>query len=152
MADQTPGERFRLAHRLLGSSVERVACSIYDLTPERVGGPVGFALVGDLLLHLRDPVAGLEAVNGVLEPGGRLLLVEPIDVRLTLLHPRSAAARLRTRWTEFDWWVGNVSCLREFLRLAGFEDAVRRSVFRARGVPAMRQWHVAIEARRPVPG
>jgi SAM-dependent methyltransferase len=150
MADRRPGERFGLAHQLLGSGVERVGCSIYDLTPERVGGMFGFAVVGALLLHVRDPVGGLEAVHSVLEPGSRLLVVEPIDLRLTLLHPRSAAARLRTRWTDFDWWVGNVSCLKEFLRLAGFEEIVRRRLFRVDGVPAMRQWHVALEARRPL--
>jgi SAM-dependent methyltransferase len=66
MAGRTPGERFALAHELLGSRVRRIGCSIYDLTPERMGGRFDFVVVGALLLHLRDPVAGLEAVHSVL--------------------------------------------------------------------------------------
>lgn len=64
-----PGMRFGLAHEELGSRVERIGCSVYELTAERIGGPVDFVVVGDLLLHLRDPVGGLEAVRALMRPG-----------------------------------------------------------------------------------
>jgi SAM-dependent methyltransferase len=148
-AGRDPGERFRLAHDLLGSRVRRVECSIYELDADRIGGTVDLAVVGALLLHLRDPVRGLERVAAALRPGGQVLLVEPFDVALSLLHPRRATARMRAGETPFNWWEGNLACLRSFLALAGFSEIARRRLFR---VPAaasdMRQWHVALQATR----
>ncbi|TML30698.1 MAG: hypothetical protein E6G30_02725 [Actinobacteria bacterium] len=144
-----PGERFKLAHELLGSRVRRVGSAIYDLDVERLGGPVGYAVVGALLLHLRDPVRGLERVREVLEPGGRLLVVEPFDLWLTALRPRRPAAVLRARHTDFDWWVGNFACLNAWLHLAGFVEPRRRAIFRLPAGRPIRQWFVAYEARAP---
>ena len=53
------GRGFRLASEALGSSVERVACDVYDLEPALIGGQVDVAFVGALLEHLRDPVRAL---------------------------------------------------------------------------------------------
>lgn len=144
--DRGPGERFHLAASLLGSEVQRVGCSIYDLAPELVGGRVDVALVGDLLLHLRDPVRGLESVRSMLAPGGRLFLVEQISPALTLLRPRSASASLQALSTTFNWWVANARCLRDWLTLAGFARIERRSVFRLKADGPQRRWHVALEA------
>lgn len=147
-ADDGPGERFALAHELLGSTVRRVESSIYDLDAERLGGQVDYVVVGALLLHLRDPVRGLERVAEVLRPGGRLLLVEPIRLGLSVLRRRTPAAQLEATWTDFNWWVPNIACLRAYLTLAGFERIERRSVFRLQGVKPVRQWCAALEARR----
>jgi SAM-dependent methyltransferase len=143
---RTPGERFGLARELLDSKVQRVASSIYDLDTVRLGGQVDFALIGALLLHLRDPVGGLERVRGVLGTGGRLLLVEPFSVPLTLLRPRRAAGSFQAAATDFNWWLPNLSCLRDWLRLAGFGAPRRRAFFRLQAVRPMRQWYVALEA------
>jgi len=151
--DRTPGERFRIAHAALGSGVKRIGSSIYDLEPDRVGDPVDLAFVGALLLHLRDPVRGLEAVRSVLAPGGRVLLAEPIDPLLSILRRRRPSADFRAGRTAFDWWVANVACLREWLRLAGFGEARRVATFRVRGTERVGQWQVALEApARPRPG
>jgi tRNA (mo5U34)-methyltransferase len=146
---RTPGERFWMARELLRSEVRRIGSSIYDLDSARLGGEVDYAVVGDLLLHLRDPVRGLEAVHSVLRPEGRLLVVEPIDLWLTILRRRTPTATMRAGRTEFDWWVGNVGCLRDWLRIAGFADVRRVALFRIKAVKPMRQWHVALECTRP---
>lgn len=144
---RSPGERFELARSLLESTVRRVGVGIQGLDEERIGGRVDFAVIGALLLHLRDPVGGLERVHSVVRPGGRLLLVEPVELGLSLLRPRRAAASMRAARTDFDWWVGNLACLRDWLALAGFRDVRRRRLFRIRARRPMRQWHVALEAR-----
>jgi SAM-dependent methyltransferase len=145
-----PGERFYVAHALLGSRVRRVECSIYELDADRIGGPADLALIGALLLHLRDPVRGLEGVREALRPGGRLLVVEPVDAWLSLLRPRRPVARMRALDTPFNWWEGNLACVRGFLRLAGFTGVTLRRLFRLRtAVPPMRHWYVALEATRP---
>src|SRR3954453_9727799 len=48
--DETKAERFALAKRALGSNVERVLLSAYDLSPEL--GMFDFVHCGDLLVHL----------------------------------------------------------------------------------------------------
>lgn len=146
-ANAVPGERFHLAHRILGSRVERIACSIYDLEPGRVGGGVDYVVIGALLLHLRDPVKGLERVNSVLADGGRLLIVEPFSPFLSLIPRRVALARLRALETNYTWWLPNIVGLGHLLRLAGFGELQRRAIFRPRTRDGRGPWHVAIEAR-----
>jgi tRNA (mo5U34)-methyltransferase len=144
-----PSDRFHIAHRERGSSVRHVGCSIYDLDTDRLGGPVDFAVIGALLLHLLKPVEGLEAARRVMNPGARLLLVEPFDVAGTLLRPLTPTAQLRAHRTPYDWWLGNLAYLRRVLLLAGFRSVRPRRLFRLDGVPQMRVPFVALEARVP---
>ncbi len=53
------GKGFAIAKEQLGSSVQRVICNVYDLTPDKFGM---FDVVhsGDLLLHLNSPVKALQ--------------------------------------------------------------------------------------------
>src|SRR4051794_40966749 len=93
------GRGFELAHRALGSSVRFEERSVYDLDPAAVG-QFDFVYVGSLLLHLRDPVRAMKRVRSVC--AGQLLLVDNIDLALSVLHPRRAVA-------HFDglgrpWW------------------------------------------------
>jgi tRNA (mo5U34)-methyltransferase len=146
--DSGPGERFALAHQLLGSKVRKIVTDIYGLSTELLGGHVEYAVVGDLLIHLRDPVRGLEAVRSVLVPAtGRLLLLEEVSVPLTLLRPTAAWASFQARGSRYNWWQANYRCLRDWLALAGFREPERRVIYKldARGRQA--RWHVAFEAR-----
>src|SRR4051794_22220923 len=61
--DETKAERFGLAKRLLGSSVDRVTMSVYDLGPEL--GTFDFVFCGDLFLHLKDPITAAERLYSV---------------------------------------------------------------------------------------
>ncbi len=142
-----PGRRFGMAKQILGSNVQRIASNIYDVTADKIGGPVDYALIGALLLHLRDPVRGLEAVRSAIKPDGRLLVVEPIVMSLSILQRRRAVASLRAARTDYDWWVPNLRCLRDWLRLGGFTDLRTVKFFRIATVGDMRQWHAAIECR-----
>jgi SAM-dependent methyltransferase len=145
--DSVPGERFPLAKQLLGSAVRRVPCSVYQLTAERIGGPVDYAVVSDLLLHLANPVAALVAVRKAMAPGGRLLLSEEVNVGLTLLRPRSPVTQYQSNVTDFNWWQGNAACLRAWLEQAGFADVRRLRFFRIPAGGGWSRWHVAFEAR-----
>src|ERR687891_577671 len=76
----------------LGSNVRRVISNIYDVSPEVIGGPVDFAFSGDILLHLRDPIRGLERIRDTLVPGGELTMFEPFSMKATLRAPRKPMA------------------------------------------------------------
>lgn len=148
---QQPQSRFELAHALLGSKVRHVESRIYELTPELLGGPVDYAVLSDLLLHLRDPVAGLAAVRGLLAPGGRLLVSEQVNLWLSLTNPRRAAASLQTGWTDYCWWEPNAYALREWCHQAGFARPHRVKRFRLPANRPQNRFHLAFELH-PDPG
>jgi SAM-dependent methyltransferase len=132
------GLGFAIAADALGSQVRRVPLSVYDLEPEAIGGPVDRAFIGALLLHLRDPVGALERVRGALRPGGTLQVVEAVDVKLTLRHPRAPVAGFEVLTSEFTWWYPNLRALRGWLETAGFTDVRARRLLRPPGRMGMR--------------
>jgi tRNA (mo5U34)-methyltransferase len=115
------GAGFALAQRALGSRVERIERSVYDLDPER-DGRFGFVYLGSLLLHLRDPVRALERVRAVCD--GELLIVDVVDPWLTLLHPRRPLATLDARGRPW-WWQANLAGLLRMVRAAGLRPVAR---------------------------
>jgi SAM-dependent methyltransferase len=143
------GRGFRLAAEALGSSVERVECHVQDLTRDRIGGPVDFVFSGAILLHLRDPVGALERIRSVLNPGGRLVIVEPFSPRSTVRSPRAPVADFKPLVTRFNWWVPNLAALRAWLAAARFDQIERLGFHRPPSVEPMRQWQVAYSARAP---
>jgi tRNA (mo5U34)-methyltransferase len=143
------GRGFGLAARALGSAVDRVTCSVYDLEPGRIGGRVGFAFSGAVLLHLRDPVRALERIRGSLEPRGRLVAMEPFSIGLTLRSPRRPAAHFQPLASEFNWWLPNLGALSAWLWAAGFTEVRRIRFLRPPAHPNMRQWYVGLAAVAP---
>jgi len=115
-ARKRKGAGFDLAHRTLGSRVQFLERSVYDLDPDELGR-FDLVYLGSLLLHLRDPVRALERVRAVCS--GRLLLVDTIDATLTAVFPRRPVARLdadRRPW----WWQANAAALARMATAAGF--------------------------------
>jgi tRNA (mo5U34)-methyltransferase len=111
---------FGIAHRALGSAVERRNLSVYDLDPERVGW-FDFAFIGTLLLHLRNPVDALAAIRRVLEPGGRLMSNDAVSLPLSLLRPRTPSAEIVMQSPRPYWWVPNAAGRRRLVEAAGYE-------------------------------
>lgn len=111
-------EAFHLAHRALGSKVEHRTISVYDLTPEAVGR-FDLAVMGTLLLHLRDPAGALMSVAKVLR--GSLLVNDVVSLSLSALRPRTPAAKLLEVDQAPFWWLVNVAGLHRLLRSAGYE-------------------------------
>jgi tRNA (mo5U34)-methyltransferase len=110
---------FRLAHDALGSRAERLPLSVYDLSAEAIG-TFDFAFLGTLLMHLRDPVRALDALRGVIAPGGEAVIADSIEAIPTLLRPRTPSARLEAL-DEPWWWQPNRAGLLQMLRSAGWE-------------------------------
>jgi hypothetical protein len=142
------GRGFRLAKELLGSSVERVVCNVYDLTPEAIGGPVDYIFEGAVLLHLRDPVAALERARAALKSDGRMMIWETVSAVDTVRAPRRPVARFSPLLSDFTWWLPNYKALVSMPLAAGFAEARRVGVQRTKGSNrGMRNWYCAIEAR-----
>ncbi len=111
--DESKGERFALAKRALGSDVERVLMSVYDLSPEL--GTFDFVFCGDLLLHLKDPITPIERIRSVCM--GSAVIVNVIK-RFRFREDR-ALAELDGVDT-FSWWTTNLAGLVRIVRAAGF--------------------------------
>jgi tRNA (mo5U34)-methyltransferase len=111
------GRGFEIAHDVLDSSVNRFDMSVYDLDPAQLG-TFDVVYVGSLLIHLRDPLRALERIRSVCS--GILVVVDGIDLPLTLRAPRSPLARLDGRGRPW-WWYPNVAGLVREVETAGFE-------------------------------
>ena len=112
---QAGGRGFEIAKRELGSSVERLEMSVYDLDPDTVGR-FEVVYLGSLLLHLRDPVRALEAARSVCS--GHLVVANGVDPLLALI-PRMPLARLDGRGRPW-WWQSNAAGLQRMVEAAGF--------------------------------
>jgi tRNA (mo5U34)-methyltransferase len=121
LAGPEKGLGFRIAADALGSNVRRLGLSVYRLAEADLG-TFDVVVCGSLLLHLRDPIAALEAIRKVCT--GELLSSEAIDLRLTLLHPKAPYARLDGTTELCQWWSPNAAAHRRMLESAGF-DIVR---------------------------
>jgi len=111
--DETKAERFELCRRALGSNVERVPLSVYDLTPDL--GMFDFVFCGDLLLHLKDPITPVENIRSVCT--GSAVIVNTIK-KFRFMEKRPMAELDGV--DEFQWWVTNVEGLVRIARAAGF--------------------------------
>ncbi len=111
------GRGFEIARRALGSSVERLERSVYDLDPDDLGH-FDVVYLGSLLVHLRDPVAALERIRSVCRD--MLIVVDGIDLLLTLLLPWTPVARLDGKDRPW-WWYSNAAGLGRLLEAGGFD-------------------------------
>lgn len=150
-----PGDGFKLAAAARRSEARWVACNVYDLSPEAVGGHKDLAVVSTILQHLRDPVGALERVLHTLRPGGQVVVVETVLPRLSLLHPKRATADFRAARpnNRYTWWVPNQAGLRAWLVAAGFDVAPGRA--RLHRIPRQAgigrgDWLGVVRGRRPV--
>lgn len=145
--DDRRGEGFELAKAALGSSVERVGVSVYDATPEELGGRFDLVFCGSVLIHLRDPMLALERMSALC--GGRLVLAEEYSRKLELL-PFLSAAEFRGESPWSTWWRPSSRAWLAMVRTAGFEGVRRHSRFNMR-FRKMRNTvpHVVIHARGP---
>jgi tRNA (mo5U34)-methyltransferase len=111
------GRGFEIAAEALGSRVQKIEASVYELDPE-VHGQFDFVFMGSLLLHLRDPIRALERVRSVCR--GLFLTIDAIDLLLTLLHPRRPIYFLEGTARPW-WWKPNLRGYRQMVVSGGFE-------------------------------
>ncbi len=111
------GRGFDIAAEALGSTVQYLECSVYDLDPEE-RGRFDFVFMGSLLLHLRDPIRALERLRAVCEDDGTVCTMDAIDPTFTRLFPRRALATLDGDGRPW-WWLPNTAAYERMVRAAG---------------------------------
>ena len=139
--DETKQERFSLARAALGSQVERIERSAYEL--DRDLGEFDLIVCGDLLNHLKDPITALERIRHVCR--GSAIVYNPISrFRLARLFRRWPLPEYRRRpLVEFDgidgfqWWLFSEEAIERMMRAIGF---ARVEVGRRFELPAAGGW------------
>jgi len=117
MAEIEDGKRaFEHAHAAMGSNVRRVYKSVYEITPEELGGEFDLAVIGTLLLHLRDPVAALTAIRRCLRGP---LIVNDVVATGPISLSRKPRAEMLMQHGPF-WWLPNPAGLERMVTAAGF--------------------------------
>lgn len=120
--DETKAERFALAKEALGSNVERVLLSAYDLSPEL--GMFDFVFCGDLLLHVKDPITPVENIRSVCT--GSAVIVNVIK-KFRFMEKRALAEL--DGIDHFEWWVTNLEGLVRLVKAAGFDRVEAAETF-----------------------
>lgn len=126
------GQSFKVAHRILDSTVKRVEKSVYSLDPD-VDGVFDVVFISDVLIHLRDPQLAIERAYSVCKPGSGQLVVA--DVYSPTLEAFGDTPVAQFTAPGETWWHPNVACLRQMMLTAGFEpiEEVSRFVLDALG-------------------
>jgi hypothetical protein len=99
----------------LGSSVERLDLSVYDLEPS-VTGHFDVVFLGSLLLHLRDPVLALERARSV--SAGIVVVADAVELIPSLVWRSRPVVRLEGRDRPW-WWQPNRAALLRMVQSAG---------------------------------
>lgn len=120
VAGPTKGKGLRVARELLGSSIEVMEVSAYDLSLDSVG-EFDVVVCGSLLLHLRDAMRALASIRSVCRES--FLCTNQIDLGLTFFGRKAPLARLLGMTDKCQWWVPNPAAHRQMLESVGFSIA-----------------------------
>ncbi len=143
--DHPRGVGFALAREAYGSGVQRVVCSVYDATPEALGGQFDLVFCGSVLIHLRDQLLALERIAGLVKPGGTFVSAEEYDPWLSRL-PVSLSRYRADRDAAVVFWMPSVRTWKAMLWTAGFEHVDERGRFRMQATGDFSVRHVVLHA------
>ncbi len=121
-------QAFTVVKRELGvDNITRVDMSVYDATPASIG-TFDYVFMGNIMLHLSDPIRAASAIRNVIRPDGEFLSLEPISLLLSALTRKRPVASLfvgtvreayRNDFNRF--WMPNKAAHRAFVEAGGFQ-------------------------------
>lgn len=118
----------RLAKAALASKVDFRGLSVYQL--DELGMEFDFVHMGDLLLHLENPVAALRRLREVTR--GVAHIVECYSPNL---DPHSLAFEYVGGWDWVTWWLPSLSALGQLCVDVGFTDVKLLGTYRSSPSP-----------------
>jgi tRNA (mo5U34)-methyltransferase len=145
--DATPGRRFELAREALGSNVELVRSHVYDIDSSKLG-TFDFVHAGDILLHVRDPVAALRAIRSVTASSGQAHIADaasPFELGETFGHMN--LTEYHGGWRSNIWWTPSVQTLAQMTVDAGFADVRVLRLYRLDIRGTVGGWRAILRAR-----
>jgi tRNA (mo5U34)-methyltransferase len=111
--DETKGARFHLARAALGSSVQRIERSVYELASDL--GEFDLIFCGDLLVHLKDPITAIQRMRAVCR--GSTIVCNPVKrFRFGRGRPLAELDGI----DEFQWWLLSEASIERMMLATGF--------------------------------
>jgi len=113
---------FTIVGEALGSTrVRRIWKAIYELTAADLGT---FDLVfsGAMLMHVRDPVLGIQRMRECCKQDGRLI----VSISTTMPDASEPIARFVGEWNQCNWWQMSPPCLDRVLQCCDFDRIEHR--------------------------
>ncbi|MDP6423784.1 MAG: methyltransferase domain-containing protein [Planctomycetota bacterium] len=105
-------------------NVRKHEAQIYELSPETVG-MFDYVFCGSMLMHVRDPILGIQAMRSVLKPTGRMT----VTIAMTLPDTDDSLARFVGDWDQCNWWQMSPRCLDRILKCCDLEVLDERNTF-----------------------
>jgi tRNA (mo5U34)-methyltransferase len=124
--------------------LQRISCSIYDATPERLG-TFDFVFCGSVLIHLRDQLLALERIATLCS--GTFVSAEEYD-RVTSLLPFPVSRYLADRDRAVVFWLPSIRTWKRMLWTAGFDEVRRHGTFTMKASDGLEVPHVVHHGRK----
>ena len=144
--DTPRGDGFRLAKEILGSSVERVNCSIYHATPEELG-TFDVVFCGSVLIHLRDQLLAYERMAGLCR--GLCISAEEYS-RSAGLSPWAMSRYHADRESAVVFWMPSRKTWKRMMWTAGFDDVSEHGRFTMKTTDGHNIRHVVLHGRKVI--
>lgn len=123
--DRAKGRGFEIASGILGSRVRKEICSVYDLSPDRLG-KFDIVFCSDLLIHLRDPLRAMESIWTV--TSDRAIFADVFHPDFDAFQGRAVLEFMQKGSTDW-WWRPNRACYETWMQVARFSRFEERSRF-----------------------
>jgi tRNA (mo5U34)-methyltransferase len=123
---------FPMAKAMRRSRVERVTCSVYDLSPETVG-VFDVVFCGDVLLHLHNPLGALIKIRAVTKE--MAVIQTSLEAEIEKLHPDKPWLGFGMRrmekvlGSECTYWFLTTQALSDMMAYAGFARTLPQEPF-----------------------
>lgn len=116
---------FTLVGEALGSTnVRRIWKSIYELSAEELG-TFDVVFSGAMLMHVRDPILGIQRMRDCCKPDGRLI----VSISTTMPDVEEPIARFAGEWNQCNWWQMSPACLDRVLQASDFDRIEHREIY-----------------------
>ncbi len=135
-SDRKAWETFDLCHEALGHDHERCQrheMTVYDASPEKLGGTFDVVFFFGTLYHLRHPLLALDTLADLCAPGGDIYVesailddYSPYRGGLGNGYPNQMVMEFypdkQYGNNQTNWWVPSLHCLGNMVKAAGFTD------------------------------
>ncbi len=116
---------FTVVGEALGSTrVQRRFLPIYELSRETLG-TFDIVFSGAMLMHVRDPILGVQRMRDCCKDDGRLI----ISISTTLMDATEPIARFVGEWNQCNWWQMSPRGLEEVLKCCDFDRIEHRDSY-----------------------
>lgn len=116
---------FTIVGEALGSKrVRRIWKTIYELNREELG-TFDIVFSGAMLMHVRDPVLGIQRMRDCTADNGRLI----VSISTTMADATEPIARFVGEWNQCNWWQMSPKALDTVLHCCDYETIEKRDFY-----------------------